>query len=81
MSNPTGSMNYTGLGVGNRNGVYVQLAGCCIAVAGMIFAFYVKPMIKRRRYEQARAQTTRSMAEEGIEATPPAMPETVQVES
>jgi len=44
-----GSMAYTGLGVGNRNGVYIQLAGCCIAVLGMIYVFYVKPMIKRRR--------------------------------
>ena len=40
--NPTGGMNFTGLGVGNRNGVYVQLAGCCLSVAGMIYAFYVK---------------------------------------
>jgi hypothetical protein len=42
-------LNYTVLGVGNREGVYTQLLGCCIAVAGMIYAFYVKPMIKRRR--------------------------------
>ncbi len=42
-------MNYTGIGVGNRNGVYIQLAGVCIAVTGMLFAFYVKPIIVRRR--------------------------------
>lgn len=54
--NPTGGMNYTGLGVGNRNGVHIQLAGCCIAVTGMLFAFYVKPVIKRRRSEQSRAR-------------------------
>ena len=54
--NPAGGMNYTGLGVGNRNGVYIQLAGCCLSVAGMIFAFYVKPVIKRRRAERARAR-------------------------
>ncbi len=47
--------NYTGLGVGNRNGVHVQLAGCAIAVAGMIYAFYVKPIIKRRRQLAVRA--------------------------
>ncbi len=45
-------MNFTGLGIGNRNGVYVQLFGCCLSVAGMIFAFYVKPVIKRRRQER-----------------------------
>ena len=52
--NPGGGMNYTGLGVGNRNGVYIQLAGCCLAVTGMLFAFYVKPTIKRRRHEASR---------------------------
>ena len=46
-------MNYTGLGIGNRNGVYIQLAGCCLMVTGMIFAFYVKPVIKRRRDAQS----------------------------
>ncbi len=55
-SDPTAGMNYTGLGVGNRRGVHVQLAGCCIAVSGMIFAFYVKPVLKRRRAEEQRAR-------------------------
>ena len=41
-------LNYTVLGVGNREGVYIQLLGCVIAVAGMLYAFYVKPVIKRR---------------------------------
>ena len=41
-------LNYTVLGVGNRHGVYVQLLGCIIAVIGMIYAFYVKPVIKQR---------------------------------
>ncbi|MBT7351028.1 MAG: hypothetical protein HN811_01060 [Phycisphaerae bacterium] len=36
------------LGVGNRNGVWMMLAGCVLSVIGMIYAFYVKPMIKRR---------------------------------
>lgn len=42
-------LNYTVLGVGNRNGVWVQLAGCVVAVIGMMYAFYVKPVIKRRQ--------------------------------
>jgi len=49
-------MNYTGLGVCNRNGVYIQLAGCCLAVAGMIFAFYAKPVIRRRNQQRTRAK-------------------------
>lgn len=60
---PGGGMNYTGLGVGNRLGVYTQLAGCCISVAGMIFAFYVKPVIQRRRRERAMAKVSSSTSE------------------
>jgi len=63
-NDPGAGMNYTGLGIGNRHGVYVQLVGCCIAVAGMIFAFYVKPVIKRRRHEQSRAKLSPSSGEE-----------------
>ena len=54
-------LNYTVLGVGNREGVYTQLLGCCIAVAGMIYAFYVKPMIKRRRQAEVRASLGRKV--------------------
>lgn len=50
---PSGGMNYTVLGVGNRNGVNVMLAGCCLSVVGMIFAFYVKPRLKARRRAMA----------------------------
>ncbi len=59
-NNLTGGMNYTILGVGNREGVYTQLFGCCVSVAGMIFAFYVKPIIKRRRREQAAAKVEKA---------------------
>ena len=52
----SGGMNYTGLGVGNRRGVYVQLAGTVIAVLGMLYAFYVKPILKRRRRDAALLQ-------------------------
>lgn len=48
-------LNYTVLGVGNRNGVLIQLFGCCLAVVGMMYAFYVKPWIKRRRQERVLA--------------------------
>ena len=52
---PSKGLGYTVLGVGNRNGVYTQLLGCVIAVVGMIYAFYVKPLIKRRRRERVLA--------------------------
>ncbi|MFM1803940.1 MAG: ResB-like family [Planctomycetota bacterium] len=53
---PSAGLNYTVLGVGNREGVYIQLLGCCIAVAGMLYAFYVKPVIKRRRQAEVFAR-------------------------
>ena len=49
-------LNYTVLGVGNRAGVIVQLVGCCLTVLGMIYAFYVKPIIKRRKQSSVRAK-------------------------
>lgn len=62
-NDPASGMNYTGLGVGNRHGVYVQLTGCVLSVIGMIFAFYVKPIVKRRRMERARAKLGRPVSE------------------
>lgn len=47
-------MNFTGLGIGNRHGVHVQLAGSIIATIGMFYAFYFKPLLKRRRVEASR---------------------------
>jgi hypothetical protein len=57
-------LNYTVLGVGNREGVYIQLLGCCIAVAGMIYAFYVKPVIKRRRQAEVFAKLGKGVPQE-----------------
>ncbi len=53
-------LNYTVLGVGNRRGVNVMLVGCCVTVLGMIWAFYVKPVIKRRRQQAAYARIERA---------------------
>ncbi|MGA1056778.1 MAG: hypothetical protein ACO3Y3_03690 [Phycisphaerales bacterium] len=55
-------LNYTVLGVGNRHGIYTQLAGCTISVIGMIYAFYVKPVIRRRHLERAAAKAKASVA-------------------
>jgi len=78
-NDPSGGMNYTGLGIGNRHGVYVQLAGCCIAVAGMIFAFYVKPVIKRRRQERSRAKISQGSGEEPQDALATRLPTAAQM--
>jgi hypothetical protein len=64
-------LNYTVLGVGNRNGVYIQLLGCCIAVAGMMYAFYVKPVIKRRRQEAVLAGLSKNGAGSNVRSMKP----------
>ena len=56
-------LNYTVLGIGNRNGVWVQLAGCVVACIGMAYAFYVKPAIKRRNRRAVLAEIARAKAE------------------
>lgn len=50
------AFTYTGLGVGNRHGVWTMLIGATIAVLGMIYAFYIKPVIRRRRLVAAMAR-------------------------
>jgi len=56
-------LNYTVLGVGNREGVFVQLFGCVLAVIGMLYAFYVKPVIKRRRQQAVFAEVAAATGE------------------
>ncbi len=63
-------MNYTVLGVGNRHGVNVQLAGTCLAVLGMIYAFYIKPVIKRRRQQAVYARINAERAASKRTETP-----------
>jgi hypothetical protein len=59
-------LNYTVLGVGNRNGVYTQLLGCVIAVAGMLYAFYVKPVLKRRAQAEVLESIARTRASKEV---------------
>ncbi|MCH2148064.1 MAG: hypothetical protein MK095_01380, partial [Phycisphaerales bacterium] len=46
-------LNYTVLGVGNRVGVWTQLAGGTLMTLGMLYAFYIKPVLIRRRQDEA----------------------------
>jgi hypothetical protein len=36
------------IGVGNRPGVMVMLLGCVMIVSGLLYAFYVKPIVVKR---------------------------------
>ena len=50
---------FTGLGVGTRRGVVMALLGSILTCLGMVYTFYVKPIIRRRR----RAAVDRAMRE------------------
>jgi hypothetical protein len=69
---PSAGLNYTVLGVGSRHGVNIQLAGCCIAVIGMIYAFYLKPVLRRRDRDRALAAARQRAADAGSDAPVPA---------
>lgn len=69
----TAGLNFTGLGIGNRIGVGTQLAGCTLSVIGMLYAFYVKPVIKRRRQDRVWAEVeAKRAAGEPLRPTTPA---------
>ena len=44
------------IGVGNRPGVVVMLLGCIMIVAGLLYAFYAKPVVIRRMKAAALAR-------------------------
>jgi len=48
---PSAGRNFTVLGVGNRRGVWVMLFGSTWSVLGMMYAFYLKPVLRRRKIE------------------------------
>jgi hypothetical protein len=54
--------HWTILGVGNRPGVRMMILGCVMIVAGVLYAFYAKPIIIRRMKAKALAQATAAAA-------------------
>lgn len=49
----TDNWSFTVLGVGNRNGIIPMGVGCVMITLGCLFAFYVKPILKRRQAQAA----------------------------
>lgn len=47
--------SFTILGVGNRRGIYTMTMGCVLITLGCLYAFYVKPILKKRQAEAALA--------------------------
>ena len=50
---------FTVLGVANRPGIHTMVAGCVMCVFGLMWAFYVKPALLRRRAAAALAKGNR----------------------
>ena len=50
---------YSILGVGNNRGIRVIFIGACLVVAGIPWAFYVKPMLLRRHKRRIQARLAR----------------------
>lgn len=50
------NQSFTVLGVGNRPGVWVMTAGCVLMTVGLLYAFYLKPVIIRRMKQRALAE-------------------------
>src|SRR5205814_1164020 len=50
------AQRWTGLGVGNRPGVWVMLGGFVMIFVGVVYAFYLKPIIIRRMKADAIAK-------------------------
>lgn len=51
------------IGVGNRPGVNIMLAGCIMIVLGLLYAFYVKPIVIRRMKLAALAKAAAKKSE------------------
>jgi ABC-type transport system involved in cytochrome c biogenesis permease subunit len=52
---PNDGKSWTVLGVGNRQGVWTMLLGTFLITVGMIYAFSIAPILKRRRKERLAA--------------------------
>ncbi len=59
--------SYTILGVGNRLGISPMLLGCVMITLGSMYAFYIKPVLRRRRLAAAAAFAARSAQRAAVE--------------
>ena len=46
---------FTVLGVGNRPGIHTMLTGCLLMLTGVLYAFYLKPILQNRKKQQLAA--------------------------
>ena len=67
-ADPEQFWRFTVLGVGNRQGILPMLIGAILITLGSIYAFYVKPILRRRRQERALEQAGQRPALERVAA-------------
>lgn len=65
---------WTVLGVGNRPGVWIMTAGCVLITVGLLYAFYLKPIIIRKMKEKALREAAQRAAARGAVGVVPAEP-------
>ncbi len=70
---------YTVIGIGSRRGIWPMGIGCLLITVGCLYAFYVKPVLKRRKRSEILAASRATAAE--IEAAPAEKPEYSEVTS
>lgn len=73
--------SFTILGVGNRRGVWTMLIGCTLIALGSLYAFYVKPLIRKRRAEAAIREAEAGASASAGRAHPVGQPELTGVSS
>lgn len=61
----TDHVSWTGLGVGNRQGIMPMTLGCILITGGLLYAFYTKPVVKRRLKEKFAMQANSGLARPG----------------
>ncbi len=66
---------WTILGVGNRRGIWPMMLGCVLITVGCWYAFYIKPILKRRAAAAAAASTAARGAGRPALAAQPAVAE------
>lgn len=66
--------SYTILGVGNRNGINLMLIGTILVTLGSMYAFYIKPILLRRKAAHGAARAAERKAARANAGVAPAAP-------
>ncbi|RMF84957.1 MAG: hypothetical protein D6744_02185 [Planctomycetota bacterium] len=71
--------SYTILGVGNRRGIWTMTLACVLITVGCMYAFYVKPILRKRKMLRALEEVRRREASGEAKPAVAAEPELAEV--